>query len=85
MQAIRALRAPLTRETRGLIRKDVQQKRFMSGDDEPGVHRVNWWDAPQDPNVWQKHQLAWWTIGFYYSIYYLVSGGSKEEQPPAKA
>eukprot|EP00967_Tisochrysis_lutea_P043763 scaffold52907_cov21-Tisochrysis_lutea.AAC.1 len=39
MQALRALRTPLTRETRGLIRKDVQQKRFMSGDDEPGVHR----------------------------------------------
>eukprot|EP00983_Pelagomonas_calceolata_P117234 1160393-Pelagomonas_calceolata.AAC.21 len=31
-------------------------------------------------------QLAWWTIGFYSSIYYLVSGGSKkEEQPPVKA
>jgi hypothetical protein len=20
--------------------------------------RVNWWDAPQDPNVWQKHHVS---------------------------
>lgn len=22
------------------------------------TRRVNWWDAPQDPNVWQKHHVS---------------------------
>jgi hypothetical protein len=41
LQAIRGLRAPVARS--GLLRKDgqpLQQKRLMSGDDEPGVHRL---------------------------------------------
>ena len=28
---------------------------------------------------WQKHQLAWWTVAAYGSVYYLVAGGSKKE------
>lgn len=26
--------------------------------DDDGVHRVNWWDAPQNPDIWKKTQLV---------------------------
>ena len=42
--------------------------------------RVNWWDAPTNPDVWQKDQLAWWTIGAYTGLYYLVAGGGKKAE-----
>eukprot|EP00201_Polytomella_parva_P020417 CAMPEP_0175039006 /NCGR_PEP_ID=MMETSP0052_2-20121109/260_1 /TAXON_ID=51329 ORGANISM="Polytomella parva, Strain SAG 63-3" /NCGR_SAMPLE_ID=MMETSP0052_2 /ASSEMBLY_ACC=CAM_ASM_000194 /LENGTH=53 /DNA_ID=CAMNT_0016300643 /DNA_START=282 /DNA_END=443 /DNA_ORIENTATION=+ len=51
----------------------------MSGGEDDGIHRVNWWDAPTNPNIWEKHQLAWWTVGIYYGVYTLVTGGKKEE------
>ncbi len=27
------------------------------GVEDDGVHRVNWWDAPTNPDVWKKHQV----------------------------
>lgn len=29
----------------------MQQKRLMSGGEDDGVHRVNWWDAPTNPDM----------------------------------
>ena len=26
--------------------------------EDDGVHRVNWWDAPTNPDIWQKSQLV---------------------------
>mmetsp|Transcript_14529 Transcript_14529/g.31613 ORF Transcript_14529/g.31613 Transcript_14529/m.31613 type:complete len:86 (+) Transcript_14529:33-290(+) len=57
----------------------MQQRRGMAGGEDDGVHRVNWWDAPQNPDIWQKHQLAWWTAGAYGAVAWLFSGGSKKE------
>ncbi|GIL71956.1 hypothetical protein Vretifemale_2391 [Volvox reticuliferus] len=58
----------------------MQQTRGMAGGEDDGVHRVNWWDAPANPDVWKKHQLAWWTVAAYTGVYWLVAGGSKKEE-----
>ncbi|KAG1658785.1 hypothetical protein FOA52_011727 [Chlamydomonas sp. UWO 241] len=69
---------------RSLLRERVPQtqKRTMSSHEDDGVHRVNWWDAPTNPDVWQKHQLAYWTIAAYGSVVYLCMGGKKKEVAP---
>ncbi|GFR42405.1 hypothetical protein Agub_g3305, partial [Astrephomene gubernaculifera] len=58
--------------------QQMQQTRGMAGGEDDGVHRVNWWDAPANPDIWKKHQLAWWTVAAYTGVYMLVAGGKKE-------
>ncbi|KAL6750931.1 hypothetical protein V8C86DRAFT_759045 [Haematococcus lacustris] len=79
MFALRPLGAA-AKQSKQSIRQSMQaqQKRHMSGGDDDGVHRVNWWDAPSNPDIWKKHQLAWWTAGFYGTVAYLVSGSGKK-------
>lgn len=72
------------RQTGGLLERHAVQKRHMSGGEDDGVHRVNWWDAPTNPDIWQKHQLAWWTVACYGTVYYLVAGGGKKAEPVAE-
>ncbi|KAG2432882.1 hypothetical protein HXX76_008613 [Chlamydomonas incerta] len=60
--------------------QQMQQSRGMAGGDDDGVHRVNWWDAPANPDIWKKHQLAWWTVAAYTGVYWLVAGGGKKEE-----
>ncbi|KXZ47045.1 hypothetical protein GPECTOR_38g282 [Gonium pectorale] len=69
------------RGARGPLRtpQQMQQTRGMAGGEDDGVHRVNWWDAPSNPDVWKKHQLAWWTVAAYTGVYWMVAGGKKEE------
>mmetsp|Transcript_15493 Transcript_15493/g.45743 ORF Transcript_15493/g.45743 Transcript_15493/m.45743 type:complete len:88 (-) Transcript_15493:1240-1503(-) len=81
--ALRAFGRQARDTGRSILRDRVptQQKRLMSGGEDDGVHRVNWWDAPTNPDVWQKHQLAYWTMAAYGSVYWMVAGGKKKEQP----
>ncbi|KAG2501174.1 hypothetical protein HYH03_000989 [Edaphochlamys debaryana] len=65
--------------------QQMQQTRGMAGGDDDSASRVNWWDAPQNPDIWQKHQLAWWTVAAYTGVYWLVAGGKKEEKKEVKA
>mmetsp|Transcript_15872 Transcript_15872/g.39539 ORF Transcript_15872/g.39539 Transcript_15872/m.39539 type:complete len:86 (-) Transcript_15872:534-791(-) len=77
---------PLARQgkqIRAMMRNEpaqMQQRRGMAGGEDDGVHRVNWWDAPQNPDIWQKHHLAWITAGIYGGLGWLLSGGSKDEK-----
>mmetsp|Transcript_7259 Transcript_7259/g.12488 ORF Transcript_7259/g.12488 Transcript_7259/m.12488 type:complete len:86 (+) Transcript_7259:99-356(+) len=76
---------PLTgaaKQAKQLLRQEpmqAQQKRCMSGGGDDGVHRVNWWDAPSNPDVWHKHHLAWITAGIYGTVAWAVTGGGKKE------
>eukprot|EP00798_Chlamydomonas_sp_ICE-L_P024776 gene24776-10417_t len=81
MQAIRAARQGVVSALRGNSRVESQQTRQMSGGGDDGVLRCNWWDAPTNPDIWQKHHLAWWTVAAYGGVYWLVAGGSKKEEP----
>lgn len=50
--ALRGFRA--AKQTGRLLQRDpaqMQQKRLMSGGEDDGVHRVNWWDAPTNPDM----------------------------------
>ena len=84
--ALRAFGRQARQTGRSLLERpaQAQQKRCMSGGEDDGVHRVNWWDAPTNPDVWQKHQLAWWTVAAYGTVYYLVAGGGKKAEPVAE-
>ncbi|PNH08168.1 hypothetical protein TSOC_005323 [Tetrabaena socialis] len=75
----------LCRGARPLRTPQQMQQRGMSSHEDDGVHRVNWWDAPTNPDVWQKHQLAWWTVAAYTGVYMLVAGGGKKEEAKAEA
>ena len=35
---------------------------------------------PPCERSWQKHQLAYWTMAAYGSVYWLVAGGGKKEE-----
>lgn len=58
----------------------------MAGGDD-GVHRVDWWDAPSNPDIWKKHQLGWFIVGGYFGIYFVykavtgLGSSSKQEKP----
>lgn len=59
-----------------------QQKRGMAGgDDEDPSMYVNWWDNPTNPDLWHKHQLAWWGVAFWAAVFYTAFGGKKKEIP----
>ena len=88
MFAMRPLARQGRQQLRSMMRNEpaqMQQRRAMSGGEDDGVRRVNWWDAPQNPDIWQKHHLAWITAGIYYGVYCLVSGGGSKEETPAPA
>jgi len=59
---------------------------MAGGDDEPDSNFVNWWDNPKNPDLWHKHQLAWWGVAFWGVVFYGMFGGkSKKEEPAAAA
>jgi hypothetical protein len=61
-----------------------QQKRGMAGgEDEDESMFVNWWDNPTNPDLWHKHQLAWWGVAFWGVVFYTAFGGKKKEAAPA--
>lgn len=53
--ALKAFGRQARQVSRSMMQKEspaqMGQKRGMSSHEDDGVHRVNWWDAPANPDV----------------------------------